>query len=167
MDNLHQEEDQILVEMIEVGVVVDFLEVEIVKCIKLLVVIVEKTVKYLLDQQVVNQFIALIVLKKWGIEGQIDQKGQMHKVEVTMDREYRSYSVWRSPVDTPDLNIAILPKGVCVTIVEDGRLSVFVPSTGTLKNIQDKQVTTGMTLTNLGDRVVYVEDGAVWAMEMK
>lgn len=105
-----------------------------------------------------NRFITVIGM---------DQQGQMHKVEITMDRDYRSYSLWKGPVDTPDLNIAILPKGVCVTIVEDGRLSIFIPSNGKLKNIQDKQVTTGMALTNLGDRVVYIENGAVWGMEMK
>lgn len=97
----------------------------------------------------------------------IDKTGQMHKVEVTFDREYQSYTIWRREVDSSDLNVAILPKGVCVTIVEDGRLSVFVPTNGTLNNVQDKQIATDMTLASWGDKVVYVQDGGVWSLEMK
>jgi hypothetical protein len=97
----------------------------------------------------------------------IDAQGQMHKVEITLDREYRSYTIWRREVDSPDLNIAILPKGACVTIVEDGRLSVFVPTNGAANNIQDKQIATDMTLANWGDQVVYIQDGAVWSLQMK
>lgn len=105
-----------------------------------------------------NRFIAMVG---------IDQQGQMHKVEVTFDREYRSYVVWRREIDTPDMNVAILPKGVCATIVEDGRLSIFVPTNGTVNNVQDRQIATDMTLSNWDDRVVYIQDGAVWSLQMK
>ncbi len=44
------------------------IEVEIDQCLKLLAVIAEKNVKYLSDQQTVNRFTAVSVLKKWEAE---------------------------------------------------------------------------------------------------
>ena len=42
---------------------------EIEKCIVQSAVTVERTAKFLLNQRAVNQYIVLIVLKKWGEEG--------------------------------------------------------------------------------------------------
>jgi hypothetical protein len=97
----------------------------------------------------------------------IDKNGTYHKLEFTFDKDYRSYKLWRGITDGPELNIAVLPKGVCATIVEDGALDIFVPSSGTHNKIKDKQVTTDMALANWDDKVVYIQDGVVWSVKMK
>lgn len=97
----------------------------------------------------------------------VDKKGQYQKVELTFDREYKTYQVWKNGSDSPDINMAILPKGVAAIIVEDGELNIFVPTSGQLRKIPDKQISTQMTLANWNDRVVYISKGAVWSMKVK
>jgi hypothetical protein len=67
----------------------------------------------------------------------------------------------------PELNLAILPKGVCATIVKDGELDIFVPANGQLVRIDDGQIGADMFLSNWGDKVVYIQNGAVWSLRMK
>lgn len=97
----------------------------------------------------------------------LDKKGDYHKIEITFDSEYRTYKVWMGITDGPELNLAILPKGVCATIIKDGELNIFVPMNGSLTRVEDKLIATDMLLSNWGDRVIYVQNGAVWAVRMK
>jgi hypothetical protein len=64
--------------------------------------------------------------------------------------------------DSPDLNLAILPSGVCATIVKDGELAIFVPQNGKASNVPDKKITTDMQLSTWGDKVVYIQNGELW-----
>jgi len=105
-----------------------------------------------------NRFASFITLNK---------KGEYHKVELTFDREYRTYKAWTGDADGPELNIAILPKGVCATIVKDGELDIFVPGSGNVNRVADGRIATDMVLSNWGDKVVYVKDGELWAVRMK
>ena len=73
----------------------------------------------------------------------------------------------RGKTDSPDLNVAILPKGVCTTIVDDGKMNIFVPTSGTLREVEDTHISTDMLLANWDDRVVYIHDGAIWSVRMK
>ncbi|MCK4554045.1 hypothetical protein KAU19_03715 [Candidatus Parcubacteria bacterium] len=104
-----------------------------------------------------NRFIAVIGM---------DSSGVYHKVELTFDRGYDSYKAWQGKTDSPDLNIAILPKGVCATIVNDGELAIFVPTAGALNKVQDKHISTGMMLANWNNKVVYIHNGDVWSVRM-
>ncbi|MBU4331921.1 hypothetical protein KKD19_00645 [Patescibacteria group bacterium] len=104
-----------------------------------------------------NRFITVIAL---------DGNGVYQKIELTMDRGYSSYKVWQEATDSPDLNIAILPKGVCATIVNDGELDIFVPTSGTFNKIQDKYVLTDMALANWENKVVYIQNGELWSVRM-
>ena len=105
-----------------------------------------------------NRFVSLVGL---------DKSGNYHKVEITFDRDYKSHKVWKGDTDGPELNLAILPKGVCATIVRDGELDIFVPTNGQVTKVDDKQIATDMFLSNWGDKVIYIQDGAVWALRMK
>lgn len=104
------------------------------------------------------RFVSLIVL---------DAAGQYQKIELTFDREYGTYSLWTGPADSPELNLAILPKGVCATILKDGELTVFVPTTGLIRKVEDKQISTDMALTNWNDTVVFIANGEVWSLKLK
>lgn len=105
-----------------------------------------------------NRFIALVML---------DQGGNYQKFELTMDREYVTYKLWQGGADTAELNIAILPKGVCATIVDDGELNIFVPANATLNKVADKNISADMALSNWDNKVVYIKDGAIWQVKMK
>jgi len=97
----------------------------------------------------------------------LDHNGVYQKIELTFNREYNNYKAWQGATDSPDLNIAILPKGVCAAIVNDGELDIFVPTTGAFNKVQDKLISTDMTLANLDNKVVYIQDGDVWSVRMK
>jgi len=105
-----------------------------------------------------NRFVVLIT---------VDKNGDYQKIELTFDKDYKTYQVWQAQSDIAELNMALLPKGVGATIVRDGELVIFVPTNGTVNKVSDKDVTTTMILGNWGDRVVYTRDGAVWSIRMK
>jgi hypothetical protein len=94
------------------------------------------------------------------------KSGEYIKSELYLSEDYRSYKYWSTTTDSPDLNVAILPKGVCATIVRDGELTIFVPSNGNIKKLVDKQVL-GMKLYRWDNRVVGILGGKVWAVSLK
>ena len=91
----------------------------------------------------------------------IDKQGNYHKFELTLAKDYQSYKLWRAIVDTPELVIATLPKGVCATVVEDGQLVIFVPVNGQIQKYKDKTVATDEPLFVWDDKVVLIRDGDV------
>ncbi|MBI4068163.1 hypothetical protein HY413_02005 [Candidatus Kaiserbacteria bacterium] len=97
----------------------------------------------------------------------IDKSGTYRKYEFACNKDYDAYTLWQGKADGPELNMAILARGVCATIVEDGRMSIFVPSTGAKTDVQDPHIATDMTLYADTDRVVYTRDDAVWSVKMK
>jgi len=104
------------------------------------------------------RYVALIVAS---------QKGTYERFEFTFDQEHRTYTLLRSAADGPELNMAILPKGVAASIVDDGELLILVPTSGKVVTVTDKAVTTDMLLGAWGDRVLYVHEGQVWSVRMK
>ncbi len=105
-----------------------------------------------------SRFITLVAL---------DKNGDYHKYELCPDKTYIGYTIWHDTVDAADINIAILPKGVCATIVKDGTLDIFVPANGTHNRVHDRFITTTMTLAHHGNTVLFIKDGAVWQVRMK
>ncbi|HET6747095.1 MAG TPA: hypothetical protein VFH06_03255 [Candidatus Saccharimonadales bacterium] len=98
----------------------------------------------------------------------IDAKGEYRKMEFTFDRQYStSYTVWEGGAESPELNMALLPRGVMATVVRDGQLVVFVPTSGNVTRADDKDVKTDMLLGNWEDQVVYIRDGQLWHVSMK
>jgi hypothetical protein len=53
------------------------------------------------------------------------------------------------------------------TIVDDGELTIFVPTTKTTSKFQDRGITTAMQLTRWDDKVIYIQDGNVWRVRTK
>jgi len=96
-----------------------------------------------------------------------DRSGSYHKLEFRFDEEYGSYKFWKEPTDRTELNLAILPRGICASIEKDGELALFVPSTRVTKLVADRTVTTDMLLDRWGEKVTYLKDGAVWQVRMK
>ena len=97
----------------------------------------------------------------------VDRQGDYHKLEFTFDKTYGSYTLWQGRVDSPDLNVALLPNGVMATVLDDGELTIFVALNGNLKQVQDRGITTAMHLTTWDDKVIYIQDGNVWRVKVK
>jgi hypothetical protein len=97
----------------------------------------------------------------------IGKSGSYQRIDFSFSADHSSYAAEVTAVDQPELNLAILPKGVNASIPEDGDLLVTVPSNGKATSVRDKHISTGMQLSNIGDQVVYIENGAVWALRMK
>lgn len=96
-----------------------------------------------------------------------DKNGEYYKLELVMSRDYTSYQASKTAVDSPDLNVALLPKGVGATIVDDGELVIFVPTSGVVNKVFDKYITTDIALANWDDRVLYIRKGEVWSVRFK
>jgi hypothetical protein len=96
-----------------------------------------------------------------------DQSGAYRKFEFSFGERYDDYRLWESGTDHADLNIAILPRGVCATIINDGILDIFVPRTGALKKVTDRSLNTRMALDRIEENVVYIENGALWQVRLK
>ena len=96
-----------------------------------------------------------------------DKNGEYHKIELVMSCDYTSYQASKTLVDSPDLNVALLPKGVGATIVDDGELIIFVSTSGVVSKVSDKYITTDITLANWDDRVLYIRKGEVWTVRFK
>lgn len=105
-----------------------------------------------------NRFVSLVAL---------DSNGDYVKMELTFSADYTTHKLWSGVTDSADLNIAILPKGVCATIVKDGELDIFVPTSGVVKKLADKDISTDMALANWGDTVVLIRNGEVWSVKVK
>ncbi len=97
----------------------------------------------------------------------LDRRDGTHqRIEITFDKAMRTYQAWTGPADGPDLNMAILPRGVAATITTDFELTVFVPTNGNVNKVRDTGVNTAMKLARWGDRIVYIADSAVWQLRM-
>lgn len=105
-----------------------------------------------------NRFICVIA---------IDKAGDYHKLSFYFEKDYSSYKLSTEKVDNAELNLAILPKGVCAMVLIDGELEIFVPSSGQVRKVQDKMITTAIELKNLDDQVVYISNGQVWSVKVK
>lgn len=115
--------------------------------------------KKLVDARSGKRFACLIVL---------DQKsGEYERYEFIFDGAYQTYQLTRTVVATPDLNLALLPKGVIASIPDDGTLAIRVPLNGDEKLVKDRRIASSWILGNWGDRVVYIEGAKVWSMKMK
>ena len=97
----------------------------------------------------------------------LDKSGAYQKFEFTFAIDYSSYAAWNDGMDSPELNITILPKGVVAMILEDNELCVYVPSNGAKKKVKDAMIQSGQPLAHWDDTVVMVKDGALWSVKMK
>jgi hypothetical protein len=105
-----------------------------------------------------SRFVSLIAL---------DKKGLYQKFEFSFDTNHEKYLLWHDYVDSAELALAILPKGVCATIVIDGTLDIFVPTTGAQQKVTDSLIKTGTQLAQWNGTVVYADGGLIWKVHMK
>lgn len=98
----------------------------------------------------------------------LDNKtGTYYKYEFAMSKDYKSYTLKISDVATPDLNISLLPKGVCASIVDDGQLLINVPVNGEERLVNDSKIESSFLLFNWENRVVYIDGKKVWSLSLK
>ena len=103
-----------------------------------------------------NRFISLVT---------VDRQGDYRKFEITLSKDMVP-AIWSGPTDSAELNLSILPKGVCATIVKDGELDIFTAS-GAVRRVEDKHISTDMALANWDNTVVFVQNGDVWSVRLR
>lgn len=96
----------------------------------------------------------------------MNKNGEYVKSEIYLSENYSSYRYWGAVTDTPELNIAILPKGVCATIVKDGELTIFVPSNANIRKVVDNQLL-GIDLYRWDNAVIGLLNGSIWKISIK
>ena len=97
----------------------------------------------------------------------VTKAGQYLKTELHFTTNYSHYTAWQGQTDLADLNIAILPRGVCATIVKDGELTVFVPGTKTVTLVKDQMIRTDLLLGAWDNTVIGLDRQSVWSIAMK
>ena len=114
---------------------------------------------------------ALVLNAKAGVRvvsaAIVGKNGTYERYDFVFDRDYRSYALSKTAIDTPELNLVHLPKGVAVSIENDGELTIAVPKTGVVSKIADRHVASDMLLAHWDDRVLYLDDGVLWSVRMK
>ena len=106
-----------------------------------------------------NRYVVAVVLDS--------NTGEYSKYEFIFDSEYKSYTLKIFAIHDAELNIALLPKGVCASIEDDGKLKITVPVNGNESVIADSRIETSFTLGNWENKVVYIDDKKVWSISMK
>lgn len=96
-----------------------------------------------------------------------DAHGAYHKLEILTREQDSTYRIWTGITDNPELTMTMLPKGVGVTIIDDGELTVFVPATQAATKVREPRMTADITLAHIGDKTAYLHRGEVWAITMK
>ncbi len=105
-------------------------------------------------------------LGRYAIFIGVNKAGESKKVELVFDQNFATYSVQTLDTDTLDLVLAILPRGVCASVEDDGELTVFVPSNGKVNKFKDSTISTAEPLSNWDDRVLINRANAIWHMSV-
>jgi hypothetical protein len=97
----------------------------------------------------------------------VDAVGQYQAFRFAFDARWRDYTLFKALCDSAELNTTILPKGVTVTIREDGELTIAVPHKQEERVVSDKDILATMRLSHIGDRVTYRHQGELWSLRMR
>lgn len=92
--------------------------------------------------------------------------GDYEALQFVFAKDGTHYSLVHESRDEAEQNLVVLPKGVVARIAEDGTLAIHVPQTGATNMVTDKDLSTTMRLSHLGDRVIYHHETAVWSLRM-
>lgn len=98
----------------------------------------------------------------------VNRAGDYIKSEFSFDENYRDYVYWEGRSDIPALNIAVLQKGICSTITEDGVLNLFaLRNPGQIMKINDPLIEMDMKLVNMREEIYYLKEGNVYSLKTK
>ncbi len=106
-----------------------------------------------------NRYVALAVLEP--------KTGLYKKYEFVFNKDYTDFQCTITDISTPDLNIAVLPKGVCTTLVDDGKLQIKVPINGVENHVNDTKIDSSFVLYNWENRVLAITGSKVWSVSLK
>ncbi len=93
--------------------------------------------------------------------------GEYSRHEFIFTSNYQDYIYKHAITSSPELNVAILPKGIIVYIPDDGHLTIEVPTANNRTEIKDPKIRSSFTLFNWENRVVYIDGNEIWAVSSK
>ncbi len=98
----------------------------------------------------------------------LDKKtGLYQNYEFVLNKDYTDYQLHVTDATGPERTMTLLPKGITVSIVDDGNLVITVPTQGTEKVVPDARIDTSYVLAHWSDRVVAICGNKVWSISTK
>lgn len=97
----------------------------------------------------------------------LTRNGESKRYDFSLDKEIKSYTCKETDVGNFDIAEVSLPKGLRISIVEDGKLEASTPLGDKVVRIEDKDIATDGKLYHRGDTVLYARKGFVWSISMK
>ncbi len=93
--------------------------------------------------------------------------GDYEQHEFVFNKDYSNYAASRETANRLDLNLAVLPKGVAVSVPEDGKLKIFVPTNGQEKIVSDSHIQSSFNVTNWLNTAAVISGSQLWSITMK
>ncbi len=93
------------------------------------------------------------------------KNGQSVKVEIKFATGFSSCEVKTGKIQSPALNLTMLDKGMVAQLEDDGEINFYFPFTDKSKLVKDGNISTRMQLQSVGDKVLYLNNGAVWHLK--
>lgn len=97
----------------------------------------------------------------------LDKRGAYYRFDLCFDKGHHSYECDKYLVDSAEINMVILPKGVVAQISDDNDLEIFVPCSGEKKIIKDKNINIRMHLFSWENTVLYLLHDKVYSLKMR
>lgn len=111
----------------------------------------------ILAAKAINDFVTCLVK---------DRSGTTFKLEFYIDASMKIANAWRNPTDANDINFAVNDKGVAVTIVNDGELTVFSPKSGKAMTIKSGNLDTRTKLWGYKGNIACSINGDFYTLSM-
>lgn len=110
--------------------------------------------KVIIDVKGIDKFVTCLVK---------DRSGQNFKVELFYKNQY-SAQPWVGSTDETGLNFAVNHRGTVATVVDDGELVLFSPTTGQSSKVTDKHIKADMALCTVDDNIGFTKDNEIWSI---
>lgn len=94
----------------------------------------------------------------------VDEHGRNVKREFTFTDGYQSYSSWK---EYNTMDTVIFDRGTVVSLERDNLLEIYVPSSGTVRLVQDEHLKKGVPLFVFREKLTTIIDGRVYSVTMK
>jgi len=99
-----------------------------------------------------------------------NKKGEYKIFVIRFDKNYSDYIIFDIECDdVGDINMTVLPNGVCVLIPFDGDIRIFTNQiqSGDIKRVKDIGITMDMRLTHKHNNVMFYKENKLYSFKMK
>jgi hypothetical protein len=92
----------------------------------------------------------------------LEKQGDYKKYNLVFSSDYLSYQIKSEYVDSADLNLVQLERGVNAEVVGDKELEITVPTSGAVNKLSNVDIKLANQLFDWEGRVLTLKDGDLW-----